>query len=791
MIPPHRAISLPGLHAYTDRLSVSAGENIGIHVSSSEPYTVSLRKLGQEMGASGSDEILASMVVETAKVQPIHPGSYVHIKEGLPPGPVHAMTVECWLRPWHPERWQTVISQMDINQGKDTLGFGLFIDPAGHLVAAWGRSPMCIEQGSPDLLRSGQPLTTARWVHVVATFEHGRSRLWLDGRSAAEGAADPDLRLNVCPLRIGACGVGGIADHFLDADIVMPSLHGIALDVAGIHARMLAQGRELAAGPNVLACWPLDERTGDAVRDAASGIHCGRLINHGTWMINGPGFSPDRVPRYRGSDDQHTDPSLLEDRNGLRLASDDLVDCRWSSTHAFLIPHEARSGLHVCRFSFSLNGEHMNYDVTFNVRRPEARPPAPLLVLCSTNTWLAYAASPFAENHAGPVVWPRRCAGLPNSHPLAPSHCTYTFHRAGQPCYYVGLRMPRPHTSPSAFYAPEDSGFAQWTRLELNLHHWLDQHGYDYDVATDLDLHRSPAMLNDYRAVVINGHSEYWSQPAYDGLERYLNQGGCVAVLSGNSMYWRVSFNDDCSVMEQRKTHTPHDPEAGAVSDVLAPAGEHGEQYHSQDGRRGGLWRFADRSCARVIGLETAGWGFAHAKDFGVYRVRQAGHRLFNTPFSTGLVTGDSFGHGPNGALPRAVGHEWDLTTNTLLRMTRHWPADAPVPERQDGIEVIAEGIREVPGELDAYLDYFEAPVASIDGLSCEMIYWRRPQGGQVFNAGAVGASWVLGVDEHMGRLLANVLAAFDLAYPETGPYRRATADVEACPAASDQHSAQ
>jgi hypothetical protein len=41
------------------------------------------------------------------------------------------------------------------------------------------------------------------------------------------------------------------------------------------------------------------------------------------------------------------------------------------------------------------------------------------------------------------------------------------------------------------------------------------------------------------------------------------------------------------------------------------------------------------------------------------------------------------------------------------------------------------------------------------------MIYWERPQGGRVFNAGTVCASWVLGADPVFEGLLANVLHHF------------------------------
>jgi hypothetical protein len=111
--------------------------------------------------------------------------------------------------------------------------------------------------------------------------------------------------------------------------------------------------------------------------------------------------------------------------------------------------------------------------------------------------------------------------------------------------------------------------------------------------------------------------------------------------------------------------------------------------------------------------------------------------------------------------LPRAVGHEWDLTMATLRRMTGQAPVDGILPADQQNVVVLAEGVRQVPGRMDAYLDYFERPTAALDGLSAEMIYWERPSGGRVFNAGAVGASWVLGVDLGFGKLLMNVLANF------------------------------
>ncbi|WP_051237020.1 N,N-dimethylformamidase beta subunit family domain-containing protein [Ottowia thiooxydans] len=773
MIAPHRAVELPGLHAYADQISVEAGQQITLHVSADRPYSVSLCRLGPDLDSPAKDEVLEKRACPEPRLQPIHPGSYAHVPCGLPAGPVPQLTFEGWLKVWSFRDWQCVFSQME--QRVDAKGIGLFVDPEGYLAFGCSVSPDVESDSTPGLLKSPAPISLKQWVHVAAVIDHERAEIWLDGTCVARTQLTRAVSVEDCPIRLGACGLGGVADMFLEGDLAMPTLYGSALDAADMAARVQALGVSPVDHPDVLACWPLNELTGTLVRDSSPNERHGSLVNHGTRVINGPAFDPSTVPRYRDDPSLHFEHSAPPDRAGLRFASDDLVDCDWEPTHVFHIPENARSGLYVARFEYALNGKPARYDVTFVVKRNRQAPAPKLLVLCATNSWLAYAATPFAASYLQPATWPRRCTGLPNSHPLAPQQCVYSYHHGGQPTYYAGTRMPRPHTAPYEKYDPAGSGFAQWTRLERELHTWLDSHDYEYDLIADIDLHRSPSLLNEYSAVIINGHSEYWSEPARNGLEKYLDLGGHAIVLSGNSMYWRVSFDESGHVMEQRKTRTVHDGSEEDGEDVMAPAGPHGEQYHSQDGRRGGLWRFAGRPSTEAIGLETAGWGFAEAQDFGVYKVGDVSHALFNTPFATELKNGDTFGHGPDGSLPRAIGHEWDLTTATLMRMTPHIPHDADVPEPQKGITVIAQGVRDSPGKMDAYLGYFETPTKSLDGLSCEMIVWDRPAGGRVFNAGAVGASWVLGVDEKMGRLLANVLNAFAVPYPSEGPYMKKT----------------
>jgi hypothetical protein len=752
-IPPHRPLNLPGVHGYADCKSLHAGETLRFRISSDRPYRFSVCRLGQDVEGRSDDEVLHAFAPSPARVQPIHPGSYVHVDKGLSAAlPLRGLGIECWVKPWRIEARQSLMGQYDFPAH---CGWGLFIEEGGALALYLGDG----QSFRADAQQAHGRLAARRWQHVVANWDGREAALWIDGVEVGRWNATTDVRPGPAPLRLGASGVDGLAAGFLDADLIMPVLYGRALTPDEIRARHSLRGLRAASGRPVLACWPLREERGSIVADSSGHQRTGRVVNHATWMIVGPAFEPAKVELYEAASSPY-DPLHDPTRgHGLRLASDDLYDCRWEATHEYRLPETARPGLHVGRVRFELDGRETDYDITFIVKNPAHAAPAPILVLCAVNSWIAYANTPFAKNVADDPVWPRRSTGLENCHPEAPSYSSYTCHRAGQPCYQVGLRMPWPNASPNALYDPEGSGFSQWARLERHLHVWLEREGYDFDIVSDIDLHRDPAMLARYRTVFVNGHSEYWSLPAAEGLDDYLCRGGNAIVLSGNTMYLRVSYDEDFTVMEQRKVNGPeHDESAPPIG---PPAGAFGEQYHSQDWARGGRLKESGRPAADIIGLESAGWGFADGEDFGVYHVSQPGHFLFNGPQPLGLDRGQTFGHAPGGGLPRAIGHEWDLSVATLARMTHSVPEGATLPVPPSGMEVIAQGIRRVPGRLDTYLDCFSNVTESLDGLSAEMIYWKRPRGGRVFHAGAVGAAWVVGSDPNFGKLLHNVLHHF------------------------------
>jgi hypothetical protein len=263
---------------------------------------------------------------------------------------------------------------------------------------------------------------------------------------------------------------------------------------------------------------------------------------------------------------------------------------------------------------------------------------------------------------------------------------------------------------------------------------------------SDLDLHKDPTLLKERKVLFINGHSEYWSRESYQAVDEFLTHGGSAVVLSGNTMFWRVSFDEE--VMECRKFG---DNIGGRGNSMI------GELYHTHDHRRGALMRECGLPSWRVVGLDTAGFNNnADIKTYGSYTVTDADHAFFTTPHATHLKKGDKFGSSSKATGPRAIGHEWDVRVSQLVRMTGPVPPGVTLPEDPKGIQTIAQGI------LDPMkaLDYLARDTKLVDGVAAELIDWKRSNGGRVINFGSIAVGWALEADPILQTVMRNTLHA-------------------------------
>lgn len=731
---PHQAIHLKGLHAYADGESVAAGEVIRFHVSSEAPYRFRVTKLGLEVDDRKSDKTVhLSSRMFPAKLQAIHPGSYVRAAKNLPDEELKELTLECWVRPWKVSGWQGVLTQHDY---PDRCGVGLFINGAGQAAFTVGTGGPFDRQA---VVNSGK-LKVRHWYHLVGTWNGKKIALWVNGKKASEWSAPADAkarRTGAAPLRIGAYGHNGKTSSFLDGDIAMPAIYSRALSAEEIAEQFNLRGLVEPDRRGVLACWPLMEERGVKVADSSGNGFDGEIVNLGTWMIGGPSFDGAKISRYADYQPEQ-DPMR---GHGLRLASDDLYDCGWSMTQEFRVPKKAKSGIYAAWFEFELNEKPHRYPVTFIVCKAAKAKKAPLALLCATTTWRAYSGAPFAKN----VPRENRfwsTGGQANDPANPTSYCMYRDHRFGQPAYQVGLRMPWPVAGPEVRYSKDQVDYSHLMRGERFTHVWLEKQGYDFDVYTSLDLHRDPDLLKGYRALIINGHDEYWSKEMYEGVDRYLKNGGSVAVLSGNTMFWRVTFDEELGTMECRK----YGPGIGGRKFANV-----GEIWHSHDGQRGSLMRNCGYPSWKVIGLDCSGW-WGGANN-GVYTPTQTNHFLYRTPEKVSFEDRGTFGHAPT-CYRRAGGHEGDIRLSSFAKPVQPVPEGGVFPEEPKGIKTVANIKRKNARALDYFARFGKVDEATL----VDMIWWERPQGGTVFHAGAIAWGWTLDVDPKQTKIMRNVL---------------------------------
>lgn len=59
------------------------------------------------------------------------------------------------------------------------------------------------------------------------------------------------------------------------------------------------------------------------------------------------------------------------------------------------------------------------------------------------------------------------------------------------------------------------------------------------------------------KLIILTGHSEYWTRKARENFDRFVDSGGNVLILSGNTMWWQVRYSEDGSKMICYKNAVP------------------------------------------------------------------------------------------------------------------------------------------------------------------------------------------------------------------------------------------
>src|SRR5262249_22134633 len=203
-----------------------------------------------------TDVHMSGVFQGTASSQPIQPGSYVYVANGLAArNNLTALTLECWVRPfvgrsYDDFNYSGLITQFDL---QNAAGYGLFVrfdlddfNASGGSVAFYlgnGTTSKLLEV--PWNFRGSDVWPGLQWYHIVATWDGTAQAqaVWINGElKGTQSFPGPFVDPGSAPLRLAAFGdANAQANNFLNGDLAMPVIYNKALSQAEIQARFNQQ----------------------------------------------------------------------------------------------------------------------------------------------------------------------------------------------------------------------------------------------------------------------------------------------------------------------------------------------------------------------------------------------------------------------------------------------------------------------------------------------------------------------------------------------------------------------
>jgi hypothetical protein len=430
--------------------------------------------------------------------------------------------------------------------------------------------------------------------------------------------------------------------------------------------------------------------------------------------------------------------------------------CGWPAAAGVTVDRSWRSGY----YSVSLRSGDETADAFFVVRPGDRR--RPILLVLSTTTYNAY------NDWGGPSLYTGGTR-VSFERPLARG-----FLRKPEP--ERRKMQPRPDREATWFFEWAEplglsvwSGGAGWWNWERRFVVWAEREGFELDVATSHDLENHPDVLDDHALFACVGHDEYWSWGMREALDRFVDGGGNAAILSGNTCFWQIRFEDGARSMTCFKYRADDDPVVGTPDErrITAPWSD----------RRIGWPETATTGLTFTRGGYSR-YGLGVPAGTGAYTVWRPEHWAFE---GSGLRYGDALGLADG-----IVAYEVDGCALAL-------EDGLPVPTHEDGapdsLEILATAPARLwrqdeqpsryahePGELEhaarvVFGERWREEIRRLEHNAACIGVFQAPGGGTVFNAGVT--DWVYGLgDPAVARVTRNVLRR--LSGPRPSAHRRA-----------------
>jgi len=276
----------------------------------------------------------------------------------------------------------------------------------------------------------------------------------------------------------------------------------------------------------------------------------------------------------------------------------------------------------------------------------------------------------------------------------------------------------------------QDSSRQTFEHYDAKFISWLEGAGYqvEYCADTDVSLDSQLDLLSRYALVLSIGHDEYWSPETRQNLRAYIAQGGNLACFSGNTCWWRITYDADMTGFRCNRDGTVTQVD----SDQWWVIPKHDPSFTNEDTLTGVSYR------------NGGGWWWPGRPQIG-FTVEHAGHWAFEGGVDAQFGEPESL-----------VGYECDGAELTAASIEPGHPAE---PTFQDGtpsgFELLAVGM--LTGVWSFENRDPDSPTAAVAPRAATMGIYTAS--GTVFTAGVVDWARVLVGDEpNVVQITHNVL---------------------------------
>ncbi len=395
-----------------------------------------------------------------------------------------------------------------------------------------------------------------------------------------------------------------------------------------------------------------------------------------------------QIFKYNDIDSLVTTISFIPGGERLYPDSSYYYGCNWPVSYSIVIPDTWLPGVYYAQFPTSVGSKSVVFMVSPRIRGSYSK----TLYVSSANTWQAY-------NPVG-------------------GKSLYNFNSTDTiASYKVSFQRPgRAYGGYPEFF------------LELPFIRWAYRNHINFECSVNYDIHSNPDLLSSYNVVVIDGHSEYWSYPEKVETENFVSSGGNLIILSGNTCWWQVRYENNGNTLVCYKDPTV-DPYSGVI-DSLVTNNFRLSPVNSPENSMTGLSYIS-------AGYVNDGSILPASNGYGGYTVYNHQSWIYK---GTGLMEGEDFGFSD-----AIVGDETDGGLFNFVN-------GIPVFTGTDGSPINFM----VLGLSPAYSTWGFNPTPH-----ATMGIFHKPGGGNVFNAAS--SNWSLGLDSnyYVQKITKNVFDKF------------------------------